>query len=565
MILRVFSFLNKLHGFKNLSLMMIFTVIFVFLEVFGLGFFILIILEILSTENSLCNNSESIFFNVVNFTNLCSDSELSSKLFFITLFFFLKFLIQSSIIIYKSKFLSNGIFKFIELNILRILKIKVDKIEEQDFFKDNNTLIKEADILFNSFFNKFFDCLTEVLIFSLLILFLVIYDTKNFLLILLILPFCYFYFFSFSNRTKKSGENRQISLTKLNQKFYNIFKNKRIIEILSREKYAAKSFVDYLKIYRKSTFYHFSIIYLPRVILENFLFILISLIIILSINFTSRDQTLSIFTIYGLVFLRLIPSINRIKNSLDTLLFRLNSFNLVQEVNSRYKLLSINNSDNTISLDFENSSIDIHNLNITTKEKIFINAKLNLEKNKFHCITGPSGSGKSTLLNFLSGFKKAESFTVNKKIEKNEKYLKIIDTSYLSQKIFFEDTTLIDNLLIGEEKNEFNKNKIIELMKKLKLENFISELDKKVEFDGSNFSLGEQQRFLIIRSILKKPKVLILDEPFSSLDKENQKNLIEFLMEYKNKFTLIMSTHVNFSSDLFDLNFQIKDKKLERL
>ena len=113
MILRVFSFLNKLHGFKNLSLMMIFTVIFVFLEVFGLGFFILIILEILSTENSLCNNSESIFFNVVNFTNLCSDSELSSKLFFITLFFFLKFLIQSSIIIYKSKFLSNGIFKFI--------------------------------------------------------------------------------------------------------------------------------------------------------------------------------------------------------------------------------------------------------------------------------------------------------------------------------------------------------------------------------------------------------------------------------------------------------------------
>ena len=565
MILRVFSFLNELHGLKNLSLMMIFTLIFVFLEVFGLGFFILIILEILSTENSLCNNSESIFFNIAHFTNLCSDSELSSKLFFVIFFFFLKFSIQSLIIIYKSKFLSNGIFKFIELNILRILKIKVDNIEEQDFFKDNNTLIKEADILFNSFFNKFFDCLTEVLIFSLLILFLVIYDTKNFLLILLILPFCYFYFFSFSNRTKKSGENRQLSLTKLNQKFYNIFKNKRIIEILSREKYTAKSFVDNLKIYRKSTFYHFSIIYLPRVILENFLFILISLVVILSINFTSRDQTLSIFTIYGLVFVRLIPSINRIKNSLDTLLFRLNSFNLVHEVNSRYKHLSIDNSDNTISLDFENSLIEIDNLTITTNKKIFTNANLNLKKNKFHCITGPSGSGKSTLLNFLCGFKKAESFTVNKKIENNDKYLKIIDTSYLSQKIFFEDTTLIDNLLMGEEKNEINNNKIIELMKKLNLENFISELDKKVEFDGSNFSLGEQQRFLIIRSILKNPKVLILDEPFSSLDEENQKNLIKFLMEYKNKFTLIMSTHVNFSNDLFDLNFEIKDKKLERL
>lgn len=565
MILRVLSFLNKLHGFKKLSLMMIFTVIFVFLEVFGLGFFILIILEILSTENSLCNNPESIFFNITHFTNLCSDSELISKLFFVISFFFLKFLIQSFIIIYKSKFLSNGIFKFIEVNILRILKIKVDNIEEQDFFKDNNTLIKEADILFNSFFNKFFDCLTEVLIFSFLILFLVFYDQKNFLLIILILPFCYFYFFSFSKKTKKSGENRQISLTKLNQKFYNIFKNKRIIEILSREKHTAESFLDYLKIYRKSTFYHFSIIYLPRVILENFLFIFISLVVILSINFTSRDQTLSIFTVYGLVFLRLIPSINRIKNSLDTLLFRLNSFNLVQEVNSRYKDLSINNSNNTISLDFENSLIEINDLNITTNKKIFTNANLNLKKNKFHCITGPSGSGKSTLLNFLCGFKKAENFKINKKIQNNNKYLKIIDTSYLSQKIFFEDTTLIDNLLMGEEKNEVNISKLIELMKKLNLENFISELDKKVEFDGNNFSLGEQQRFLIIRSILKNPKVLILDEPFSSLDEKNQKNLIEFLKGYKNKFTLIMSTHVNFSSDLFDLNFEIKDKKLERL
>ena len=565
MVVKVINFLTELQGLKKVYLMFFATLLFAFLEVFGLGFFILIILELLTSENSLCLNTQSFYFSILNAINFCNNINLNKVLVIIISIFLLKFILQASIIIYKSNFLSSGIYQFIQNNILRIFRIKIDELEKQDFFLDNNSLIKEADILFNSFFNKFFDFFTEILIFLILVISLIYFDIKNTILLLILFPFCFFYFFSFSKKTKKRGQNRQESLISLNQKFYNIFKNIKVIETIDMQKKVFNKFIKFLKIYRSSVFYHFIINYLPRIILENFLFIMISLLVIFSINYTSKEEAFSFFTIYGLIFLRIVPSLNRIKNSIDTLFFRLNSFNLVYEINERYKLFSAQSADSSVNINIKEELFNISDLNITTNKKIFINAEIVFEKNMFHCIRGPSGSGKSTLLNFLCGFKKADCFRLSDSEIYYSKYLKIMNTSYLSQKIFFEDTTLVDNLLMGEENSEINKNILIEMMKELNLENFIDKLDEKVNFDGSNFSLGEQQRFLIIRTMIKKPKVLILDEPFSALDQKNQNILINYLMKYKGKLTLIMSSHTNFSKTFFDYQYEINKNNFIRI
>lgn len=564
MIRRILNFLVELYGLKNLCLMFSATFLFAFLEVFGLGFFIIIILEILKPEVGLCSNPTSVYSKILTLISFCTENNIKKILILVITIFIIKLILQTLITVYKSRFLSHGKYQFIQFNILRIIKIKIDELEKQDFFQDNNSLIKEADILFTSFFNKFFECIIEILIFSILLLSLIYLNIKNIILILFLFPFCFFYFFSFSRKTKDSGMNRQKSLTNLNQKFYNIFKNKRNIENISTEKFVIQSFIKYLKIYKNSTFYHLVIIYLPRIILENFLFIVISFVVILSINITNKEEVLSFFTIYALVLLRLLPSLNRIKNSIDTLFFRSNCFNLVYEINNKYKYLSNESDNNTIEVILEKNLFKIKKLNISADKKIFINAEILIEKNKYHCIKGPSGSGKSTILNFLCGFKKAETFVLDNSEEYKLKYLKIYNSSYLSQKIFFEDTTLVENLLMGEENNEINKNKLIRMMKELNLDNFINKLEKKVTFDGNNFSLGEQQRFLIIRSMLKKPDILVLDEPFSALDLTNQNILINYLIKYKGKITLIMSTHVNFSKKLFDYHYEITQNNFLR-
>jgi ABC-type transport system involved in cytochrome bd biosynthesis fused ATPase/permease subunit len=565
MVVKVINFLSELHGLKKVYLMFFATLLLALLEVFGLGFFILIILELLTSEKSLCLNTESFYFPILNTINLCNDISLNKILAIIISIFVVKFILQTLIIIYKSNFLSFGIYQFIHNNIIRIFRIKVDELEKQDFFLDNNSLIKEADILFNSFFNKFFDCVTEILIFLILIISLIYFDLKNLILVFILFLFCFFYFFSFSRKTKIRGQNRQESLVSLNQKFYNIFKNIKVIETIDMQKNVFNKFIKYLKIYRNSAFYHFNIVYLPRIVLENFLFIIVSLLVILSVNYTSKEAAFSYFTIYGLIFLRIVPAINRIKNSIDTLFFRLNNFNLVYEINERYKLLNVLSIDSSVNVNLKENLFIISDLNISVNKKIFINAEIVFEKNMFHCIKGPSGSGKSTLLNFLCGFKKADCFRLSDSEVYYSKYLKIMNTSYLSQKIFFEDTTLVENLLMGDENSVINKNILIEMMKELNLENFIDKLDEKVNFDGSNFSLGEQQRFLIIRTMVKKPKVLILDEPFSALDLTNQNILINYLMKYKGKLTLIMSTHTNFSKKFFDYQYEINKNNFTRI
>ena len=64
--------------------------------------------------------------------------------------------------------------------------------------------------------------------------------------------------------------------------------------------------------------------------------------------------------------------------------------------------------------------------------------------------------------------------------------------------------------------------------------------------DGSfSFSEGELQRLSIIRSLYNKPNVLILDEPTSSLDKKNEKNIISFLTKSLDEITIVCISHNN--------------------
>jgi len=157
-------------------------------------------------------------------------------------------------------------------------------------------------------------------------------------------------------------------------------------------------------------------------------------------------------------------------------------------------------------------------------------------------LLGPSGSGKTTLLNIILGLTKMDQG----KIIFNE-----IDMSNVSMKkrgfnIVFQDYALFPNLNAYENIVYGLKNKK-EIMPEKELNDYIEflELQPHLTKKISELSGGQKQRVALARTLVTKPKILLMDEPLSALDgviKESIKERIKSIAK-EFKLTTIIVTH----------------------
>lgn len=184
-------------------------------------------------------------------------------------------------------------------------------------------------------------------------------------------------------------------------------------------------------------------------------------------------------------------------------------------------------------LEIKNLSKTYHNEKgeITALENITFNVK----NNDFISIIGPSGCGKSTILSILANI-------INKSKGKI-KYNKNITIGYMLQEdSLFPWRTVLENCLLGleikKELTKENKEKVINLLKTYGLKDFINKYPH-------DLSGGMKQRVALIRTLAINPDILLLDEPFSSLDYQTRLSLSDDLYKIikKEKKTVIMVTH----------------------
>ena len=164
---------------------------------------------------------------------------------------------------------------------------------------------------------------------------------------------------------------------------------------------------------------------------------------------------------------------------------------------------------------------------------IIENLKLKVKKSEFISIIGPSGCGKTTLLNIISNTD--SDFLGSILFDKKN----IIDTTI---GIMFQDSRLIPWLTIFENimlvSNTKDEELILQSLHEVGLGNYIDSYAK--ELSG-----GMQRRAALVRAFINKPDVLLLDEPFISLDYPTAQALrSDFLKFYKKyKPTVVFITH----------------------
>ncbi|MDR2873849.1 MAG: ABC transporter ATP-binding protein [Methanobrevibacter sp.] len=192
-------------------------------------------------------------------------------------------------------------------------------------------------------------------------------------------------------------------------------------------------------------------------------------------------------------------------------------------------------------------TIEIKNLNkkFKTHEKTVLalrDINLRIENKDFVCLLGPSGCGKTTLLRLIGGLEKEESGEIlenGKKIDNPSKERGFVFQQYS----LFPWLTVLKNVTFGLEigKNsnkEHNLRRADTYLKSVGLE------DSK-DLYPHELSGGMKQRVAIVRSLVNKPKILLMDEPFSALDVQNRHKLQEELVRIweKTEKTIIFVTH----------------------
>lgn len=214
--------------------------------------------------------------------------------------------------------------------------------------------------------------------------------------------------------------------------------------------------------------------------------------------------------------------------------------------------------------------IEINDLNFSYdgNHEVIKDLSLKIDQGLFIGIQGDSGSGKSTLLKLLMRFMKSSSGSIHY----NDHSLETINTSDLLEKVSmlgqFTDTfsgSISDNIKIV--KRDADDEELIKASKKANTHDFIMSLengyDTEITNMGTNFSTGEKQRMGLARLFLYDADLILLDEPSSNLDALSEAIMVESLLQFKGKKTVVIVSHNESALKHCDIVYTMSDGVLQ--
>ena len=309
------------------------------------------------------------------------------------------------------------------------------------------------------------------------------------------------------------------------------------------------------------------IVGLPRIFIEFAAITgIVLFIFIYTLGQKEIQQIVPLLGLFGLAAFRIMPSINRIVSSMQSVRFTLPILHSLHEelINIRENPLPSHDESDLFNL---SSEIELKNISFSYRDSKTILEGIDMIIPAGSCVglIGESGAGKSTLLDLLLGLNKPSSGEIlidGKRLDENlRSWQKGI--GYVPQDVFLTDDTLKRNIAFGLEEEDIDNEKIASAIKLAKLDTFVEGLPEKenttVGERGVRISGGQKQRIGIARALYENPSVLVLDEATSSLDSSTEIEVMSSIRELIGTKTIIIVAHR--ISTMADSDFLYKIEK----
>ena len=203
--------------------------------------------------------------------------------------------------------------------------------------------------------------------------------------------------------------------------------------------------------------------------------------------------------------------------------------------------------------------IEIKNINVSYgSNHVLKDVSLNIENKDFYTFLGPSGCGKTTLLRLIAGFEKSSSgelFIDGKEVSNLNPWERDVGMVFQNYALW-PHMTVYKNISFGLEEKKLDKKEI-----KSRVDEILELVDLKDLSGRYPFQLsgGQQQRVALARTLVVKPKVLLLDEPLSNLDAKLRVQMRKELQDLHKKIgiTSIFVTHDQEEANSMSTNLAI--------
>ena len=375
--------------------------------------------------------------------------------------------------------------------------------------------------------------ITFVTIFSFLF-----YLSVEFLLILVIFFGCLsVILWSVANYTKKVGDQHVLATSDNLTYFNGLIKSKRVLMMMhASNPYTQKGMFVFSNAAKKWT-YMVITSNIPSYIVQP-----LGIIFLCVMLWMADVVSLSVayFGAFSFGVLRLLPIVQTISSQWNNVVAHLPS---AERFANLVDLLS--NGQNKHLGQYVVSSIEAVDISIN---KIGKNCKVKIDQELVNSdqyktlhivpgdkllIRGNSGVGKSFLLNQICGISDVDTSVIHinsidiNKVSRKQFWSQI---EYVSQDVVFFGLSLFENLTITAPGTE--RTYVESLLKSVGLQYLVGRLDDEVLDFGINFSGGERQRLALLRALLSRPQILVLDEVTSGLDQHNERITMEVISSF---------------------------------